>query len=270
MAAADFLRGRTALVTGANGRIGSAIALAFAEAGMHLLLHDHHHAAGDDGLREGALAAGAASVAFIRFDLADRDESTSGFRRIATSHQVDVLVNVAGIQRTAQIGTMTRATWDEVIAVNLSAAFDSMSACLPGMKERGFGRVINISSVHGLVASREKAAYVSAKHGLIGLTRVAALECATVGSAVTGGVTVNAICPGWVRTPLIDTQIEDHARRLGGDHEAGLQALLREKVPSLRLTEPEEIASLARFLCGRGAHSITGAAMTMDGGWTAV
>lgn len=270
MAADDFLRDRTALITGANGGIGSAITMALADAGMHLLLQDHRQSSHELDLQHAALHAGAATAELIHFDLADPEASASGFARIAATHQVDILVNVAGIQRTAPIGTMTRATWDEVLAVNLSAAFDSMSACLPGMKERGFGRVINISSVHGLVASKEKAAYVSAKHGLIGLTKVAALECAQIGSAASGGVTVNAICPGWVQTPLIASQIQHHADQHGGDHDAGVQALLREKEPSLRMTEPAEIAALSLFLCGRQAHNITGAALTMDGGWTAV
>lgn len=270
MAPDDFLRGRTALVTGATGGIGSAIALSFAGAGMHLLLQDHVPTDRDAQLQADLLTSGAASVQMMHFNLADHVQSERGFATMAAAHRVDVLANVAGIQRTAEIGDMTRQTWDEVIAINLSAAFDSMSAFLPGMKERGYGRVINISSVHGLVASKAKAAYVSAKHGLIGLTKVAALECASIGSSATGGVTVNAICPGWVQTPLIEGQIQDHADRLGGNRDAGIHSLLHEKEPSLRMTEPADIGSLALFLCQPQAHNITGAAMTMDGGWTAV
>lgn len=265
-----FLRGRTALITGASGGIGSGIALAMAEAGMHLILQDRQPTERDAAIAEQAVSAGASSVDFEYFDLAVGQESARGFTSIASRREVDVVVNAAGIQRTASIGAMTRQVWDDIIAVNLSSAFDSMSAFLPGMKERGFGRVINISSVHGLVASKEKAAYVSAKHGLIGLTRVAALECATSGSAATGGVTANAICPGWVQTPLIEDQIQSLAARAGGDRAAGVRALLQEKEPSLRMSDPAEIGSLALFLCQRQAHNITGSSITVDGGWTSV
>jgi 3-hydroxybutyrate dehydrogenase len=265
-----FLRGRTALVTGAMGGIGSGIAIALAEAGMRIILQDRQPTERDGAIVERGLAAGATSVEVEHFDLADAVESARGFASLASRRQVDVVVNAAGIQRTAPIGSMTRATWDDIIAVNLSAAFDSMTAFLPGMKERGFGRIINISSVHGLVASKEKAAYVSAKHGLIGLTRVAALECATSGSAATGGVTANAICPGWVQTTLIEDQIQSLATRAGVDREGGVRALLQEKEPSLRMSDPAEIGSLALFLCQRQAHNITGSSITVDGGWTAV
>lgn len=270
MASEDFLRGRTALVTGASGAIGSAIARSLAEAGMRLVLHDKQYTDGDDQIQGDCIAAGAPAVSFLHFDLVDGAQAERGFAGIAAEHEVDVLVNVAGIQRTAPIGSMTRATWDEVVAINLSAAFHAMTVFLPGMQERGYGRVVNIASVHGLVASRDKAAYVSAKHGLIGLTRVAALECAHIGSAETGGVTVNAICPGWVQTPLIESQILAHAERLGVDREAGAQALLEEKAPSRRMTDPAEVGALTVFLCQRAAHNITGASMTIDGGWTAV
>ena len=270
MAQQEFLRGRLALVTGATGSIGSAIAMALAEEGMRLVLQDREPTEREGRLVAAAFAAGAPSVDSVHFDLAHGATAERGFAEVAARHEVDVLVNVAGIQRTAPIGAMTRDTWDEIMAINLSAAFHSMTACLPGMKERGFGRVVNIASVHGLVASRDKAAYVSAKHGLIGLTRVAALECADIGTAETGGVTVNAICPGWVQTPLIEGQILAHAERLGADREAGLRALLEEKAPSLRMTDPAEVGAFTVFLCQRQAHNITGSSLTIDGGWTAV
>lgn len=260
-----FLRNRRALVTGAAGGIGSAIALALAAEGMHLALLDRGTLTP---AAEACTGAGAVTVTTHEVDLADVAQATRAFAGLAATG-VDVLVNAAGIQRTAPLGQMTRATWDAILAVNLSAAFDSMTAVLPGMAERGYGRVINIASVHGLVASVEKAAYVSAKHGLIGLTRVAALEYAQVGSAATGGVTVNALCPGWVHTPLIDSQIDALAAAHGGDREAGRLALVQEKVPSLRMTDPADIAAFVVFLCQRQAHNITGAALTADGGWTA-
>jgi len=266
----EFLHGRTALVTGAMGGIGSGIAIALAEAGLRLILHDREPSHRDETITAQVRGAGAMSADVVHFDLADGAASAAGFAGLAAVRQVDIVVNAAGIQRTAELGIMTRQTWDDIIAINLSAAFDSITAFLPGMRERGYGRIINISSVHGLVASREKAAYVSAKHGLVGLTKVAALECAAAGSAVTGGVTVNAICPGWVHTPLIEGQIQALAERLDGDRDAAVQALVREKVPSLRMSEPAEVGALALFLCQRQAHNINGASLTMDGGWTAV
>lgn len=265
-----FLHGRTALVTGAMGGIGSGIALALAESGMRLILHDRQASERDASITEQVLGVGAMEAEVVHFDLADGEQSPAGFAALAAKRQVDIVVNAAGIQRTAELGVMTRQTWDDIIAINLSAAFDSTSAFLPGMKERGYGRIINISSVHGLVASREKAAYVSAKHGLIGLTRVAALECAAAGSAASGGVTANAICPGWVHTPLIEGQIQALAARLESDRDAAVQELVQEKVPSLRMSEPSEVGGLALFLCQRQAHNINGASLTMDGGWTAV
>ncbi|MBU6245854.1 MAG: 3-hydroxybutyrate dehydrogenase [Actinomycetales bacterium] len=265
-----FLRGRTALVTGAMGGIGSGIAVALAESGMRLILHDRQASDRDAKITEQVLGVGAMEAEVVHFDLADGEQSAAGFAALASQREVDIVVNAAGIQRTAELGVMTRQTWNDIIAINLSAAFDSTSAFLPGMKERGYGRIINISSVHGLVASREKAAYVSAKHGLIGLTRVAALECAAAGSAASGGVTVNAICPGWVHTPLIEDQIQALAARLASDRDAAVQALVQEKVPSLRMSEPSDVGGLALFLCQRQAHNINGASLTMDGGWTAV
>jgi 3-hydroxybutyrate dehydrogenase len=180
----------------------------------------------------------------------------------------DILVNNAGIQRTEGLASMPRETWDAILAVNLSAAFDTMRAALPAMAERGYGRVINIASVHGLVASRDKAPYVAAKHGLIGLSGVAALEYATAGSKATGGVTVNCICPGWTETAIIEPQIAARAARHGGDREAGIADLLAEKQPSRRTSDPAEIAALALWLCDPLAHNVTGAAIPIDGGWT--
>jgi 3-hydroxybutyrate dehydrogenase len=164
---------------------------------------------------------------------------------------------------------MPRQKWDEILSVNLSAAFHTMQAAMPLMAERGYGRVINIASVHGLVASKEKAAYVAAKHGIVGLTKVAALEYASRGNARTGGVTANCICPGWTRTTLIEPQIEARAQAHGGDLDAAVADLLAEKQPSLRMSEPEEIGALVLWLCSPLAHNLTGAAIPVDGGWTA-
>ena len=180
----------------------------------------------------------------------------------------DILVSNAGIQHTAAIEDMPREKWEAIIAVNLSSAIYTMQKALPAMAARGYGLVINIASVHGLVASVQKAPYVSAKFGLVGLSRVAALEYAPRGDRALGGVTVNGICPGWTETELIQPQIEARAAAAGGDREAGIAALLSEKQPSLRISDPSEIGSLALWLCAPIAHNVTGAAIPIDGGWT--
>jgi 3-hydroxybutyrate dehydrogenase len=176
---------------------------------------------------------------------------------------VDILINNAGIQFVAPIEDFPAEKWDAIIAINLSAAFHSIKAALPGMKKRGYGRIINISSVHGLVASANKVAYVSAKHGIIGMTKTVALENAAT------PVTCNAICPGWVHTPLVQKQIEDIAKRDNISIQAATEKLLSEKEPSKRFTYAEDIAAMVLFLCGDHASNVTGSAYTLDGGWTA-
>jgi 3-hydroxybutyrate dehydrogenase len=179
------------------------------------------------------------------------------------------LCNNAGIQFTGKIDEMPREKWNDIIAINLSSYFDTMRLLLPQMQARGYGRVINTSSVHGLIASVVKAPYVAAKHGVIGLTKVAALEYASSGSRESGGITINAICPGWVETSLIEPQIQAKVDLHNGDRVAGVADLLSEKQPSHRMSTPEDIGAVAVFLCSRAAHNITGASITVDGGWTA-
>jgi len=176
-------------------------------------------------------------------------------------------VNCAGIQHAAPLAEQPPQKWDDIIAINLSAAFHTMQHALPGMAERGYGRVVNIASVHGLVASKNKAPYVASKFGIVGLSKVAALEYAAAGNRESGGVTVNCVCPGWVETPLIEPQIQAH--RNGGSRDDGVRALLEEKQPSLRMSLPEDIGAMVVWLCRRESHNLTGAAMPMDGGWTA-
>jgi 3-hydroxybutyrate dehydrogenase len=176
---------------------------------------------------------------------------------------VDILVNNAGIQHVAKIVEFPEERWDAVIAINLSAALHSTKAALPLMIARKWGRIINIASAHGLVASGEKAAYVAAKHGLVGLTKVTAIETANQ------GITCNAICPGWVLTPLVQQQIEARAKALGIPVEKAREDLVREKQPMLEYTTPEQIGAFAVFLCGEAASTITGAALSIDGGWAA-
>jgi 3-hydroxybutyrate dehydrogenase len=262
-----FLSGRTALVTGSTSGIGLAIAGALAAAGARVRINGLGDAAQVDGAIARVDAAGPGGTRHLPADLRDPDQVQAMMATLADEGGPDILVNNAGVQHAAALADMPRERWDAILAVNLSAAFHAMHAALPGMASRGFGRVVNIASVHGLVASVNKAPYVASKFGLVGLSKVAALEYASAGSRETGGVTVNCICPGWVETALIEPQVA--ARQGGGTRDDGIRALLSEKQPSLRMSLPEDIAALAVWLCRREAHNLTGAALPVDGGWTA-
>ena len=216
------LAGRWVLVTGGMRGIGLAVGVALAEAGASVVVHDLEDQGRAGEVEAVLLAAGAPAVEFVFFDLRDASAVGLGLAQVAGRRLIDVVVNNAGMQATFPLGEMDRATWDGIIATNLSAAFETMRTFLPGMRVRGYGRVVNIASVHGLVASVDKAAYVAAKHGLVGLTKVAALEYADAGSAASGGVTVDAICPGWTETALIEPQIQRLAAAHGGDRAAGV------------------------------------------------
>ncbi|MCC5987822.1 MAG: 3-hydroxybutyrate dehydrogenase [Pararhodobacter sp.] len=264
-----LLEGKTALVTGSVQGIGLAIARELAGEGARIVLHglatpeQVAHA-------EAVLhAAGAPEVRFFDADLRDVAAIEAMMDEIARWQALDILVNNAGIQRTVPLAEATPEIWDAVLSVNLSAAFHCMRLALPGMAERGYGRVVNIASVHGLVASTNKAPYVASKYGLVGLSRVAALEYAGAGSRESGGVTVNCICPGWTETAIIEPQVVARAAEMGGDRQAGVASLLAEKQPSRRLSDPSEIGALALWLCAPVAHNVTGTAIPVDGGWTA-
>jgi 3-hydroxybutyrate dehydrogenase len=264
-----FLRGRCAFVTGATSGIGLAIARALAAAGARVAISGLGEAAQLAAALDSLHAAGAADARHFAGDLRDPAAIEAMVGAVAGWAAIDVLVNCAGVQHAAPLAEMPAAQWDAILAINLGAAFHTMRLALPAMRARGFGRVVNVASVHGLVASMNKAPYVASKFGLVGLSKVAALEYASAGSRDSGGVTVNCICPGWVETALIEPQIAARMATGGVGRDEGVRSLLAEKQPSLRMSLPEEIAELALWLCRPAAHNLTGAAIPVDGGWTA-
>jgi 3-hydroxybutyrate dehydrogenase len=258
-----MLNGKTALVTGSTSGIGLGIAQALAAQGAHVMLNGFGDAqAAQDAVA--AVATGGARVAYHGADMSRPAEIEAMVRACeAQFGAVDILVNNAGIQHVAPVEDFPAERWDAIIAINLSSVFHATRAALPGMKARGFGRILNVASVHGLVASAQKSAYVAAKHGVIGFTKAVALETATT------PVTVNAICPGWVLTPLVQKQVDARAEQAGVSQEEAKRQLLAEKQPSLQFTTPEELAGLAVFLCSPAAANLRGAAINVDGGWVA-
>jgi 3-hydroxybutyrate dehydrogenase len=258
------LRGKTALVTGSTSGIGLGIAEALAESGCNLLLHGFGEPVVIERLRMQIAEGREVHVDYLGADLAKPEECRDLIARAQiTAGHLDILVNNAGIQFVAPIEKFPQEQWDAVLAVNLSSAFHLIAAALPAMRAQKFGRIINISSVHGLVGSIHKAAYVAAKHGLVGLTKVVALE--TAGQ----GITCNAICPGWVLTRLVQRQVEAKAESEGVDLEEAAQRLLGEKQPSGSFTTSAQIGALAMFLCTESASNLTGACLPVDGGWLA-
>jgi len=259
-----MLQGKTAVVTGSTSGIGVGIATALAAAGCNILLNGFGEPTEIERLRRGLEENHGVRVVFVEADMAKPSEVRGLVDAARAIYEgVDILVNNAGIQHVAPIVDFPEERWDAVIAVNLSAAFHASKAALPSMIARKWGRIINIASAHGLVASADKAAYVTAKHGLVGLTKVTAIEAANQ------GITCNAICPGWVLTPLVQQQIEARARADDIPVEEARENLVREKQPMLDYTTPEKIGALAVFLCGEAASTITGAALPIDGGWVA-
>ncbi|MDP3616307.1 MAG: 3-hydroxybutyrate dehydrogenase [Rhodoferax sp.] len=255
-----MLRGKNALVTGSTSGIGLGIAKALAKQGANIILNGF----GDVEGPQAEVAAAGVQVAYHGADMSKPAEIEDMMKFAAGRFgRVDILVNNAGIQHVARIENFPVERWDAIIAINLSSAFHATRLALPAMQAAGWGRIINVASVHGLVASAEKSAYVTAKHGVVGLTKVTALENAT------SGVTCNAICPGWVLTPLVQKQVDAKAAALSISNEAAIKFLLGEKEPSLQFTTTEELGELAVFFCSPAANNVRGVAWNMDGGWAA-
>ena len=255
-----MLKNKTALVTGSTSGIGLGIAKALAKQGANIMLNGF----GDVEAAKAEVAALGVKVGYHGADMSKPAEIEAMMAATAAEFgRVDILVNNAGIQHVAPIEAFPTERWDAVIAINLTSAFHTTRLALPAMQAAGWGRILNVASVHGLVASAQKSAYVAAKHGIVGLTKVTALENATT------GVTCNAICPGWVLTPLVQKQVDAKAQALGISNEEAKRVLLAEKEPSLQFTTPEELGELAVFFCSAAANNVRGVAWQMDGGWTA-
>lgn len=254
------LHGKTALVTGSTSGIGLGIAAALAEQGANIILNGF----GDLEPARAAIAATGARVGYHGADLAQADQITDMMHYAEEAFGgVDILVNNAGIQHVSPVEDFPTERWDAVLAVNLTAAFHTTRHALPHMRSVGWGRILNIASVHGQVASVGKAAYVAAKHGLLGLTKVTALETART------NITCNALCPGWVHTPLVQRQVDDRAERDHVSEPVAREALLLEKQPSGAFVTTEQLGATAVFLCSAAANQVRGAAWNVDGGWAA-
>jgi 3-hydroxybutyrate dehydrogenase len=255
-----MLQGKTALVTGSTSGIGLGIARALARQGANIVLNGFGDSAGP----RAEVEALGAKVGYHGADMSKPADIEDMMKYAAAQFgRVDILVNNAGIQHVAPVEDFPPERWDAIIAINLTSAFHTSRLALPAMKKANWGRIINLASVHGLVASAQKSAYVAAKHGLVGLTKVTALETATT------GVTCNAICPGWVLTPLVQKQVDARAAANGISNEEAKKQLLAEKEPSLQFTSPEELGELAVFFCSDAAKNVRGVAWNMDGGWAA-
>ena len=256
----SMLKGKTALVTGSTSGIGLGIAKALAEQGANIMMNGF-------GEKDAAMAQVKAFGVEVDYHGADMSKPSEIEAMMPATEKrfgtVDILVNNAGIQHVANVEDFPVDRWDAIIAINLSSAFHTTRLAMPGMKQRNWGRIINLASVHGLVGSAQKSAYVAAKHGIVGLTKVTALETAQT------GVTCNAICPGWVLTPLVQKQVDARAEKDQVNNEEAKKRLLLEKQPSGEFVTPEQLAALAVFFCSPAATQIRGVAWNMDGGWAA-
>lgn len=259
-----MLKGKSAIVTGSTSGIGLGIAHVLAGQGANLVINGFGDANEIEAERAGIEKKYGVKCVYSSADMSKPEQIRDMVKLAETSFgAADILVNNAGIQFTARTEVFPEEKWDAIIAINLSSAFHAMKAILPGMQKRGFGRIINIASVHGLIGSKEKLPYVAAKHGIVGMTKVVALENAK------DNITCNAICPGWVLTPLVQKQIDARAEKEGIAVEKAAKELLSEKQPSQRFATPEQMGAAVVFLCSDAGSSITGVSLPIDGGWTA-
>lgn len=256
-----LLSGKTAIVTGSNSGIGIGVARELAQAGADIVLNSFTNCDEDHALAASIAEEFGVTARYIQADMSSADECRSLIRQAGAC---DVLVNNAGIQFVAPIEDFPAENWDSIIAVNLSSAFHTTAAALPGMRSSGWGRVVNIASAHGLTASPYKSAYIAAKHGIVGLTKTVALETAE------DPVTCNAICPGYVLTPLVESQIPDQMKVHGMDRDKVVREVLLARQPSKEFATSEQIGKTAVFLCSEAAEQITGTTISIDGGWTAL
>lgn len=255
------LQGKTALVTGSTSGIGLGIARELARAGADLVLNSFTDTPADQALAASLAAEFGVQVRYLQADMSKADQARD---LVARAGGCDILVNNAGIQFVAPIDTFPVERWDSIIAINLSSAFHTTAAALPGMRAKGWGRVVNIASAHGLTASPFKSAYVAAKHGLVGLSKTTALECAGQ------GITCNAICPGYVLTPIVEAQIPDQMKVHGMSRDEVIKKVMLARQPSGEFATTEQVGGTAAFLCSEAAAQITGTTISVDGGWTAL
>ncbi|HMQ39783.1 MAG TPA: 3-hydroxybutyrate dehydrogenase [Paracoccus sp. (in: a-proteobacteria)] len=257
----NVLNGKTAVVTGSNSGIGLGIARELARAGADLVINSFTDDAADHQLASDLAAEFGVEVRYIQADMSKPDQCRA---LIEKAGACDILVNNAGIQHVAPIPEFPVEKWDAIIAINLSSAFHCTAAALPGMQAKGWGRVVNVASAHGLTASPYKSAYVAAKHGVVGLTKVTALEEAGK------GITCNAICPGYVLTPIVEKQIPDQMKTHGMSREDVIKKVMLARQPSGEFATVEQMGGIAVFLCSAFADQITGTTISADGGWTAL
>ncbi len=259
-----MLKGKVAIVTGSTSGIGLGIAQSLAAAGVNILFNGFGERTAIDTLIADTAKKFGVKTAYCPADMSKAADIRAMVQEAEQAFgAVDILINNAGIQFTATIEDFPEEKWDAILAINLSSAFHAMKAVIPGMKTRNWGRIINVASAHGLVGSATKSAYVAAKHGVVGLTKVAALEMGH------HAITVNAICPGWVMTPLVQKQIDDRAAKEARPPASVSADMLAEKQSTGRFSTPEQIGALAVFLCSDAAINITGTTHSIDGGWTA-